>query len=386
MILPEQRIGNITIPTLNYQYSVDYVGVIYGGNTTSNFTATIQSIQNSGCNESDYEGFKEGSIALIKTGGVCDTMDKALMAEKWKAKAALIWNQQDRIGFSGGWAFRDTWTYNDSLVQLPTLAISYSVGTILQSLPGVQLHIDISTNLSLETTFNLFCTTNSGSDNNIVMIGAHLDSVSAGPGINDNGSGSATILEILLSMYRSGVTPHNKVRFAWWGAEELGLLGSYHYVNNLTPEEYDQIALYINFDMLGSPNYVPRIYNSSSAPLDVQNKSRVIENLLGGFYNNTLHKSYQTSQYTAGSDHYPFATKGIPVGSMATGAGGIKTIQQRTTYGGFANAQYDTCYHQACDTIDNINREVLGDIAKTAAFAIQKLAMQPNLPSYLGGR
>ena len=83
------------------------------------------------------------------------------------------------------------------------------------------------------------------------MAGAHLDSVQDGPGINDNGSGSAALLETAIQMAK--VKPANTVRFAWWGAEESGLLGSEHYVAGLTEDEADAIALYLNFDMVALP-------------------------------------------------------------------------------------------------------------------------------------
>ena len=101
--------------------------------------------------------------------------------------------------------------------------------------------------------------TSSGRADNVVMVGAHLDSVSRGPGINDNGSGSAAILEVAEAMRK--VKPTNKVRFAWWGAEESGLVGSTNYVNGLSPAEQDKIALYLNFDMIGSPNFGRFVYD-----------------------------------------------------------------------------------------------------------------------------
>jgi Zn-dependent M28 family amino/carboxypeptidase len=102
-----------------------------------------------------------------------------------------------------------------------------------------------------------------GNPDNVVIVGAHLDSVFEGPGINDNGSGSAAVLAVAEQM--SKVKPRNKVRFAWWGAEEFGLVGSDHYVANLSEEEREDIALYLNFDMIGSPNYVRFIYDGDGS-------------------------------------------------------------------------------------------------------------------------
>ena len=115
----------------------------------------------------------------------------------------------------------------------------------------------------IKTTFNVLAETSTGNDDNVVMVGGHLDSVFAGPGINDNGSGSAAILEVAEQMKK--VKPNNTVRFAWWGAEESGLVGSDFYVANLSQAERDQIALYLNFDMVGSPNYVRFVYDGNGS-------------------------------------------------------------------------------------------------------------------------
>ena len=103
-------------------------------------------------------------------------------------------------------------------------------------------------------------------DDNVVMAGAHLDSVTAGPGINDNGSGSAALLETALMMAK--LKPQNTLRFAWWGAEEGGLIGSTAYVDGLSQAERDRIALYLNYDMVGSPNYIFMVYDADESTFE----------------------------------------------------------------------------------------------------------------------
>ena len=111
-------------------------------------------------------------------------------------------------------------------------------------------------------TANVLAEKTGTNDDNVVMAGAHLDSVLAGPGINDNGSGSAAILEAAVQLAK--LKPQNTLRFAWWGAEESGLVGSTNYVNGLSQAEKDRIALYLNFDMVGSPNYIFMTYDATS--------------------------------------------------------------------------------------------------------------------------
>ena len=178
------------------------------------------------------------------------------------------------------------------------------------------------------------------------MVGAHLDSVGDGPGINDNGSGSAAILEVAEQMRK--VKPDNTVRFAWWGAEESGLVGSDFYVNSLDEAEQDDIALYLNFDMVGSPNYVRFVYDGDGSPSGsgrarrVRRPSRTVQRLL----------RRSRPGLRADRDRLPVrlrrllrAGNDIPFGGLFTGAEGIKTPEQVAVYGGTAGQQYDPCYH-----------------------------------------
>ena len=163
------------------------------------------------------------------------------------------------------------------------------------------------------------------------MSGAHLDSVTSGPGINDNGSGSAALLETALQMAK--VKPVNTVRYAWWGAEESGLLGSTAYVADLSPAERDRIALYLNYDMVGSPNYVFMTYdaNKSTFPapagVPIPAGSEAIEELFEGVYT-SLGQRYDDAQYSGRSDYQAFIQAGIPSGGLFTGAEVVKTPAQ----------------------------------------------------------
>ena len=208
----------------------------------------------------------------------------------------------------------------------------------------------------IATTYNVFAETRDGDPNNVIMVGAHLDSVNAGPGIQDNGSGSAAILAVAEQMAK--VKPRNKVRFAWWGAEEANLVGSTYYVTNLPDNEIQKIALYLNFDMIGSPNYVFFVYDGDDSdgvgagpgPAG----SDKIEAFFNGFYTQ-FGEPFKGTDFTGRSDYGPFIAAGIPAGGLFTGAEGIKTAQEAAVWGGTAGVAYDPCYHQACDTYGNVN-------------------------------
>ncbi len=204
----------------------------------------------------------------------------------------------------------------------------------------------------------------------------HLDSVPQGPGIQDNGSGSAAILEIALQMADLGIEPENQVRFAWWGAEESGLLGSEYYVANLSKREIKNISLNLNFDMIGSPNFVRFVYDGdgSATPLAGPNGSGNIEQVfLDYFAEQGL--PVEPTAFSGRSDYGPFIEVGIPAGGLFTGAEGIKTNAQAAIYGGTAGDQYDPCYHLACDTFANISLEALDQMSDAAAHSVMTFAM-----------
>ena len=230
------------------------------------------------------------------------------------------------------------------------------------------------------TTSNVIAETKGGDPDNVVMVGAHLDSVNAGPGIQDNGSGSAAILEVALQMKK--VKPVNKVRFAWWGAEESGLVGSTDYVNGLSQDEIDKIALYLNFDMIGSPNYFFGIYDGDDSDGvgagPGPEGSAQIEKTFEDYYT-SVGQPFQGTDFSGRSDYGPFIAVGIPAGGLFTGAEGIKTVEEQAIYGGTAGEQYDPCYHLACDTFDNISLFALDTNSDAVAYATINYAMSTEL-------
>ena len=176
------------------------------------------------------------------------------------------------------------------------------------------------------------------------------------------------------------VKPRHKVRFALWGAEESGLVGSTYYVNNLSPAELNRITLYLNFDMIGSPNHVFFIYDGDDSdgvgagpgPAG----SEKIEALFEAFYR-SRGEAYKGTDFSGRSDYGPFIAAGIPAGGLFTGAEGIKTADEAAIWGGTAGIQYDPCYHLACDTYNNINLHALDVNSDAVAFATLRYAMKP---------
>lgn len=201
------------------------------------------------------------------------------------------------------------------------------------------------------TSYNLVADWPGGDPGHVVMTGAHLDSVAAGPGINDNGTGSAAVLEAALAWAASGNTPRNHLRFAWWGAEEQGLLGSNHYMRNLPTADKDRIDLYMNFDMVGSPNPGYFVYDDNP----VGNEAR---DAMTAYYT-SKGIPWEYIDVQGRSDHASFRSYGIATTGMYSGGETIKTSAQASKWGGTAGQAFDPCYHRSCDTTSNVSTTAL---------------------------
>ncbi|MFD9222427.1 M28 family metallopeptidase [Streptomyces sp. NPDC060064] len=220
------------------------------------------------------------------------------------------------------------------------------------------------------TGYNLIADWPGGDANQILMAGSHLDSVGAGAGINDNGSGSAAVLETALAVSRAQFKPAKHLRFGWWGAEELGLVGSKYYVNNLPAAERSKISGYLNFDMIGSPNPGYFVYD------DDPTIEKTFKDYFAGL-------SIPTEIETEGdgrSDHAPFKNAGVPVGGLFTGADYTKTAAQAQKWGGTAGQAFDRCYHSSCDTSSNIDDTALDRNSDAIAHAIWTLSAGTTTP------
>lgn len=218
---------------------------------------------------------------------------------------------------------------------------------------------------------NLIADWPGGPSDQTVMFGAHLDGVAAGPGINDNGSGSATLLENALALARANPAMTKHVRFAWWNGEEQGLQGSKYYVGQLTAAQRAAVKGYYNFDMVASTNagyFINNVNSAASAPMKE--------------YWDSLNLAPEENVEGQGrSDDYSFQQGGIPTSGYATGASATKTSAQAAKWGGTAGRSYDSCYHQSCDTTANINATALDRSADGVAYTVWKTAVGSTAPA-----
>jgi len=322
-----------------------------------------------GCKAEDFAAFTRGDIALLRRGG-CDLEDKVEAAQQAGAAGAVIYSLDNAVPAGNLSA--------DSPQNFPVVLVSQEVGTKLLLRPrGARtVHLQTRTSRSMATTYNLLAESTSGDPDNVTMVGAHLDSVRAGAGINDNGSGAAAVLETARQMAR--VKPLNQLRFALWGAEEQGLLGSRYYVRNLGRAERARLGLYLNFDMIGSPNPVYYVYggdgSAGSQAISSPKASARIVDTFSDFY--TARQLPSKRMNSGGrSDHKPFADIGVPFAGIFTGAEGIKTQEEADTWGGKAGEPFDPCYHRACDNLENISEPALDVNADAVAHTVLFYAM-----------
>lgn len=335
----------------------------------------------------DFAAFPDGAIALIQRGG-CSFALKVANAQTAGADAVILFNQGDTparsVVLTNVTAVPPTGSAFTTIL-IPLVGASLDAGAALAQ-PGTTATVAVVN----DPQTNVIAEIPGTNTNNVVMAGGHLDSVPAGPGINDNGSGSAAILETALMMAK--VKPENTLRFAWWGGEESGLVGSTAYVADLSQAERDRIAMYLNYDMVGSSNYVFFVYDGDNSdgvgagpgPAG----SAQIEDLYESFYS-SRGIPYKGTDFSGRSDYGPFIAPGvdIPSGGLFTGAEGIKTAQEVTLWGGTAGQQYDPCYHQACDTFVNnsdraldVNSDLIAYAQLTFAFSTESVNGVPGGP------
>jgi Zn-dependent M28 family amino/carboxypeptidase len=380
-----------TAPTpTTYTEGTDYALMTYSG--AGDKTGTVvpvdvtvpidpnsdPSTSNSGCEASDFAGFPAGAIALVQRG-TCTFGAKAQNAETAGASAIVIFNEgqlgrQDVVQGTLG-----------APVGIPAIGTSYQLGadTVQRINDGATItwHVVTSTENGTKTTSNVVADSPWGDQDKTVVVSAHNDSVPAGPGINDDGSGTSMDLELARQLGKGGLKPRNHVRFLWVGAEELGLLGSQYYVDHLSSAERSQIIAMLDFDMVASPNWARQVYDGDGSTFgeDVSgpNGSGYIESLFNGWFD-SRDQAHEPIPFDGRSDYVAFTNAGIPAGGIFTGAERLKTAEEQAMFGGVEGVALDHCYHQACDDITNVNTTVFGQMKNAAADVLYQLMLTQN--------
>lgn len=337
---------------------------------SGNLNASLVRVNNLGCNQTDFPPEVADNIALISRG-VCPFGQKSSNAAAAGALGAIVYNNVE--GSLAG-------TLGGIGEYVPTVGTDKATGDALVAAlaNGTALVANLQVNAILEnrTTYNVIAETKGGDHNNVLSLGAHTDSVEAGPGINDDGSGTIGILNVALAL--TNFSTINAVRFCFWSAEEFGLLGSTYYItqlNETAPTELAKIRAYLNFDMIASPNYAYMIYDGDGSAFNLTGPvgSAQIESLFEDYYT-TNGKPFNATAFDGRSDYGPFLDVGIAAGGIFTGAEQPKTIEGQDLWGGVEDLAYDENYHQAGDTIFNLALDAFWLNTKLIAHAVATYA------------
>ena len=347
----------------------------------------------SGCTSDDFSPASTAApqVALIQRG-TCSFEDKVHNAQAAGYDGAVIFNE-GQPGREG--------TFYGTLAEpagIPVVTLSYADGASLYEAAvagGAVLRVATHVTNTTATTWNLVAQTGGGDPHRVVLVGAHLDSVPDGPGINDNGSGVSTVLVTAQQLAAQHLHPRNTIRFVFFGAEEglsyradgqsIGLLGSDHYVTTLTRTQRADIMANLNYDMLASPNYVRFVFDgdASSTGVPMPRGSELIEQMFLDYFasRGLATEPIEPTTWDQGEDLGPLVGAGIPTGGLFAGDDRPKTGAQAATYGGTAGESYDACYHLDCDTYANQSRAALDELGDAAAHMVWTLGeLRGDLP------
>ncbi|GAB3478830.1 M28 family peptidase [Nocardiopsis coralliicola] len=355
-----------------YTAEEDFLTMTYspGAEAAGPVAAVDTGSESSGCEPEDFADVPEGAIALMKRG-TCDFGVKTQNAADAGASAAVIYNSgatddpEDTDVFAG--------TLGE-LGDIPAIGTSHAVGAELAEAEGAEVQLSVDASVTEEESYNIIADAEGGADDNAVVVGAHLDSVADGAGINDNASGSGALLETALQFPNLPEKPKNKVRFAWWGTEEEGLVGSTEYVASLSEAELEDLGLYLNFDMIGSPNYGRFIYDGRGelpGSIPPPSGSGAVQKLFEDYFA-AEDLVAEPTEFNGRSDYEAFMLAGIPSGGLFSGGDGVKTEEQAEWYGGTPGEDYDPNYHTAADDIDNINWDSVAELSGGMAYAVDE--------------
>jgi Zn-dependent M28 family amino/carboxypeptidase len=308
----------------------------------------------SGCEATDYPAAVKGAVALVQRG-TCPFIQKWQLAQDAGAVGVIIFNE-------GNTPDRQNALFIDNSIDAtaPAVISSFALGKELYDAyqAGQNPTVDFQTFGHERDRFfdQVVAETPKGDPNNVVVVGAHLDSVPAGPGINDDGSGTSLLLTMAQRLARPGHPLKQKIRFGWWGGEEEGLIGSNYYAANLTDDEVSKIDVMLDYDMLSSPNFARLVYDGDGSEGDNPagpEGSGTVEEVFREWFA-SKRQAVAGIPFDGRSDYVGFTDRGIPAGGVFAGAEGVKTANQERVFGGDAGSWYDPCYHQACDDITTV--------------------------------
>jgi Zn-dependent M28 family amino/carboxypeptidase len=322
----------------------------------------------SGCETSDFAALAAGDVALLQASDHCDFDDQVAHAEAAGAAAVVFFNAVDDPA--------DDEPYLGELpapAGVPVLQTTYAIGEQLATTPAAELFVSVDALAAVDReSDNVIAESAGGREDGTVVLGGHLDSVPDGPGIDDNASGVAYLLELARQMARLGIVPIHRMRFAFFASEEEGLQGSTAYVDALSGPQRALIAAYLNFDMLASPNYGRFVYDGRTGPAGSLAIQAAFQDALAD-----AGLASELIDATGRADHGAFQAAGIPAGGLFSGAETIKTPAQAALFGGVAGVAFDANYHRVTDRLDQLNRTGFRELSDAATDVAMRYAFAP---------
>ncbi|MFI0795831.1 M28 family peptidase [Micromonospora rubida] len=319
-----------------------------------------------GCDPADYSGVDAAGAVVVLARAACGYARQQQIAAGVGARGVLLYyvtpSPENSYRFHA---------FTPEVFTIPTASVAQRDGEALARAArgdGARVHLTLRARAVARTTVNVLAETAGGDPDNVVLLGAHLDSVPEAPGMNDNAAMAATVLQVALALANRQHAVTNKVRFAWWGAEEMVNVGSGHYVAALSGDERRRIAAVLNGELIASPNHGRFVWDPGAGG------GHVLADLFAGYFDRRGLPYERTSPESVGSDHLAFEAVGIPTGGIDGGNLGVKTPAQQARFGGQAGQMFDHCYHQRCDRLDTLNRQALDANVPAVAWVLGRLA------------
>jgi hypothetical protein len=370
--------GDPTLTVAGRKFPVVQASLLFKTPLAGVKAVTLRPQKPAGCTAADYGTVNaRGAIAIVDDTG-CSVVEKHDAAVAEGVVGLLVVSESGMPGlFPTGYYQRLKW---------PVAVIGKDVDAALRRTTS-PVQLDLNVDAKSVKVRNVVAQTKTGDGHDVIVAGAHLASAPNSPGMNDDGSGVAAVLETAVQLGGSPAVP-NAVRFVFWGSDDSGLDGSTKYVAGLDPQQLDDIAVYLNFDMIASPNagYFTYDGDQSGAPspgipaASVPRGSAGVERTLAGYLNLAGVRPADMPLSRA-SDYGPFLAAGIPVGGITTGASQLKTEVQARLWGGKAGAPFDPDYRTMRDFLPNVNVEALAITGPAVAFAVGTYAASTRGPN-----
>lgn len=373
-------IGTPAFGTATHTYALDRDWFVARQSGGGQLAAPIAppSGSSSGCSAGDFGGFNRGNVALLEESAACDFDDQVRNARGAGAAAVVLYATSEQPA-------REARLMH--LADIPVLGVTTrALGAELRA-GAPTVRIDVRVRRRGDVDYNVIADSRYGDPQHVVVVDAHLDAI-YGAGMLDNASGSTTILETALDMAKTHT--RNRLRYIWFGGEEIGLLGSRYYTTHLTRADLHRIVFDVDVDVTATPNFDILVADPKFAkkakrfPPNVIPQSRVGNRYFADFFKTGGVVSRNARFGNDGTDSFSFALAGVPNTGILTGQDCCKQPWETKLWGGY-RGNYEGkipsfnggCVdnpHRWCDNLDNNDPFVFELTTKAVAYVVFELS------------